>query len=301
MAEALWDVPLSELTHRHFSQLWSAWARGEYATPSGKRRPNPPKASTIRTLRRVLSVALNEAIPDLIQHNPTVRAKPPKQPPASNVEHWDRDDVRRFLHVSDRTPLAAYWRLAATVGPRPGELRALRWADVNLDNGTVRFRGSLEDNRGALNETKTMHHREVRIAGPTLAALCRHRAQQQTVSTWVFCHGAGERIGRSYSGTFFREEFERLRVEAGCPPMRMYSLRHTAAGLMLRRGLAIAEVAAVLGHASPTTTLKYYSLYLPSRAKEAADIMADELPDSGVFGAVSEIGYSNGLGQAEGS
>jgi hypothetical protein len=43
----------------------------------------------------------------------------------------------------------------------------------------------------------------------------------------------------------------------------VHDLRHTAASVMLARGVTVAEVAAVLGHASPAVTAAVYSHLVP--------------------------------------
>jgi integrase len=50
-------------------------------------------------------------------------------------------------------------------------------------------------------------------------------------------------------------------------------LRHTAATLMLRDGLPVYEVSAVLGHSQTSTTLNVYSHVLPGANDRAAAAM----------------------------
>jgi integrase len=47
------------------------------------------------------------------------------------------------------------------------------------------------------------------------------------------------------------------------PDQRFHDLRHTAATLMLRDGLPVHEVSAVLGHFKPSTTLNVHLHVLP--------------------------------------
>ena len=54
---------------------------------------------------------------------------------------------------------------------------------------------------------------------------------------------------------------------------RFHDLRHTAATLMLRVGLPVHEVSAVLGHSLTSTTLNVYSHVLPGGNDRAAAAM----------------------------
>jgi integrase len=54
---------------------------------------------------------------------------------------------------------------------------------------------------------------------------------------------------------------------------RMHDLRHAAATLMLRDGLPVTEVSAVLGHAQTSTTLNVYAHALPDKNARVAAAM----------------------------
>ena len=57
------------------------------------------------------------------------------------------------------------------------------------------------------------------------------------------------------------------------PPIRFHDLRHTAATLLLSRGLNPKIVSEMLGHASIAITLDIYSHVVPHMQQQAADAM----------------------------
>ena len=63
-------------------------------------------------------------------------------------------------------------------------------------------------------------------------------------------------------GSAFRLTLERV----GLPAFRLCDLRHTYASLLLAAGAPITYVSSQLGHANPTTTLRYYAKWIPSQA-----------------------------------
>lgn len=71
-------------------------------------------------------------------------------------------------------------------------------------------------------------------------------------------------------------EWRALRVRAGVPAVRMHDLRHTAATLMLSRGVHPKIVSEMLGHSTVAITLDLYSHVTPTMQREAAAAM-DEL------------------------
>ena len=60
---------------------------------------------------------------------------------------------------------------------------------------------------------------------------------------------------------------------AGIRKLNFHALRHTAASLMLARNVPIAEVSAMLGHASPAVTLSIYGHFMESGDNFAATAM----------------------------
>jgi len=68
-----------------------------------------------------------------------------------------------------------------------------------------------------------------------------------------------------------------LRVRAAVPAVRMHDLRHTAATLMLSRGVHPKIVSEMLGHSTVAITLDLYSHVTPTMQREAASVMNDLL------------------------
>ena len=69
------------------------------------------------------------------------------------------------------------------------------------------------------------------------------------------------------------KEFKELLARAGLRDQRFHDMRHAAATLMLRDGLPLHEVSAVLGHSQTSTTLNVYAHVLPGANERAAAAM----------------------------
>lgn len=74
-----------------------------------------------------------------------------------------------------------------------------------------------------------------------------------------------------------RREFHPLLDQAGLPRMRFHDLRHTAATLLLSRGINPKVVSEMPGHSHVSVTLGIYSYVLPHMQQQAADVMDDAL------------------------
>ncbi len=80
-------------------------------------------------------------------------------------------------------------------------------------------------------------------------------------------------IGTTIDPDRLNKHYKALLGRAGLRDQRFHDLRHTAATLMLRDGLPVHEVSAVLGHAQTSTTLNVYSHVLPGGNDRAAAAM----------------------------
>ena len=72
---------------------------------------------------------------------------------------------------------------------------------------------------------------------------------------------------------FLRNSFAPLLKAAGLPPMRFHDLRHTAATLLLGRGVHPKIVSEMLGHSQIAITLDLYSHVTPTMQREATAAM----------------------------
>jgi integrase len=172
------------------------------------------------------------------------------------------------------------WRLPP--GPA-GELCALRWCDVDLDEGTVLIEHSIMDGAGGYVERSTKTHvaRRIAIGESIVRALADHRFRMSEVArafnlelaedAYVFSYEAGGRAPWRPDGVTHR--FTRLRDVAGLGQVRLHDLRHFAATRMLAGGVSAKTVAGRLGHANASMTLNVYSHFLQASDREAADVL----------------------------
>jgi integrase len=183
-------------------------------------------------------------------------------------------------------PLLAYFVLAVYTGCRPGELLALKWADVDWERARLRVRRNLTQVRGrrpTLAEPKTARGRRVLSLPPEpLAALRAHRARQAqdrlllredyADADLVFC----ARTGTPLLPSNVVRSFKRLLGCAGLrPTIRLYDLRHANATAMLAAGVHPKVASERLGHAGVTLFMDTYSHLLPELEAGAATALQD--------------------------
>jgi integrase len=82
-------------------------------------------------------------------------------------------------------------------------------------------------------------------------------------------------IGKPLYGNNVSIEFNELVERSGLPHIRFHDCRHTAASILLNRGIPPVIVAGMLGH-SISTLLSTYAHFIPDQQDEAARVM-DEI------------------------
>jgi integrase len=170
---------------------------------------------------------------------------------------------------------------------RQGELLALRWQDVDMENFVVSVRRTLSRSGGKVvfGEPKTKKsRRSIRLTPQAVEALRSHlerqlrdmeilrdRYQDQGL---VFTTDTGGPINPS---NLRQRSFASLLKRARLPHMRFHDLRHTCATLLLSRGVHAKFVQELLGHATIAVTLDTYSHTMPSMGDAIAKAMEDAL------------------------
>jgi integrase len=252
-------------------------------------------ARSIQQAHTVLRTALRQAVRDgIIQRNPTDAISPPR-PDGQEMQTLSQSEVQLLLTATADDRLHALWVVLVTTGLRSGEAVGLKWEDIDLEEGSLTVRRSIQRQVGiGLVEVppKTKRsNRRVHLADGTVRTLREHRGRQKaeyllTGRAWdshclVFCNQTG---GMLDTGNVW-ESFQRRLRSAGLRKVRVHDLRHTAASYLLSQGVNIKVVQEMLGHSTVSTTLDIYGHTLPGMHKAAAgrmDAMFPPYDDDGV-------------------
>jgi integrase len=243
--------------------------------------------STVHKMHDILRRGLMQAVKwHLVPRNVAEAAKPPRPAP-KEMQALSADEARRLLEAAAEDRLEALYVLAIHTGMRQGELLALRWQDVDLENAVASVRRTLTRSGGKVvfGEPKTKKsRRSIRLTPQAVEALRAHlkrqlrdieilgdRYQDQGL---VFTTDTGAPINPS---NLRQRGFAPLLKRAGLPHMRFHDLRHTCATLLLSRGVHPKFVQELLGHATIAITLATYSHVMPSMGDATAKAMADAL------------------------
>ena len=239
--------------------------------------------ASVAHLHAVLHRALKQAARwGMLPRNVADLVSPPRAE-RHEMSTLSQEQARALLAAAAGDRLEAIYVLALATGMRLGELGALRWSDVDLAAGAVQVRGSLQRTPEGLRilEPKTnQSRRRVLLSEVAVEALRRHRARQleerlKVGPAWednglVFANQIGRPIG---GDMVLKRSFRPLLRKANLPVIRFHDLRHTAATLLLERGIHPKIVSEMLGHSRIAITLDLYSHVTPTMQRQAAEAM----------------------------
>lgn len=262
----LGDVAVQDVTRRHLDDLIVQLRAGTLMRPNGKPR-KPWSARSCNYMVGAFSQVLGQLVAEgrLTRNVAALVDRVPGK--ARTFETFTVEQVQKVLLgiAADRNRHA--WHLALA-GLRRGEIAGLRWADVDLGKRTVRIEKTRVDVGGRAldqDEPKTASAGRLlplpdALLAELVAAKARQTAERLALGEayadmgYVVCNEAGEPYHPSTMSTMWQSAIKNLDV----PQIRLHDARHTCATLMHLQGVPIALVAAWLGHADISFTMRTY-------------------------------------------
>lgn len=233
-------------------------------------------ASMIRNTIDPLRVMFRRAIrADLITRTPCEYLDVPAGRKAPRRAALKAEGVAQLLDALPDTD-RALWATAFYAGLRRGELRALRWGDVDLDGSVIHVRRSWDDVEGEQAPKSFAGIRDVLVLPQLAQELARHGLDTgRTGDALVFGRTDSEPFARQTASRTARETWKAAKLEG----VTLHHARHCAASFMVAAGLDVKSVQTYLGHSDSRITLDLYAHAIPDRHKRDAEQVAAFLRD----------------------
>ena len=259
----LGDTQLSELTSEMVGEFLEERRR------FGNHRPGSSGLGeeTMRHIHRLLQQCLDQAIRDgLLTENPAkaFRYRKSTTVKANIMTPLEMED---YLDAAERLGYLPMFMLALTTGLRQGELIALKWSDLDIENWTL----TIAENRAVVRRELVEYGSQTRTIAltPEVIDLLIREHDKHPSSPLMFMYPATQ---RPFSPQMVRRMHNEIIKEAGLDHIRFTDLRHTCAVLSLRNGMETKELARMLGHYRPSITRQNYEPYLPHKVQKDEDI-----------------------------
>lgn len=247
-----------------------------------------PSGRTIQYVHAILRSALQHAVrEDELDRNVArnVQVGSGNRP---EIEPLSLQEARTLMRVASADRLHALWVLALMLGLRRGELLGLRWVDIDLEEGVLTVRQTLNRAQGQLyfDVPKTPRsRRRLPLPDRCLTALREHadRQDRQRQATGEHWH-ASELVFTTAVGTpieprNLNRTFNALLARAGVRRVRLHDLRHTTATLLRTEGVDLRLVMSILGHSALAVTSDTYTHVDLSAQREALGQLGRSMGD----------------------
>ena len=255
-----------------------------------KKMINGMSKSSVSNFYAVLSGAFKYAVYPLgyIKENPMTYVSMPKY---NNERPKENDDLKiitleQFNKIIERFPEGSNFyiplQIAFNTGLRGGEVCALQWDNIDLENKTLTVEHTLiYKGKGIceLGSPKTKSsYRTISIGNTLVNILKKHRIWQKKNkleygeyykdSNYVCTKENGEQITTNSLKYLSRVVNYELKID-----FNFHSLRHTHATMLLENGANPKDIQKRLGHSKISTTLDTYSHVTKKMENETVDIL----------------------------
>ncbi|MEM9463540.1 MAG: tyrosine-type recombinase/integrase [Myxococcota bacterium] len=232
-----------------------------------KTRSRATVANIMGTLKRMLTVAKRWGVIDTLPAIQTNKGKPDQ---IECDQFFSFEETDRLLDAAS-TEHYALMLVAIRTGLRTGELRGLRWSDLDLDGGWLHVRRQI-DERDRLGPPKNGKPRLVELSWDAVAVLRDHPKR----GTLVFPDPDGEPFAVNALERAVKAACKRagLLTEGGTPKrLGGHALRHTWASHAMMHGIPTRVVMSYGGWGS-LAMLERYSHLAPQDAQGQMDKLA---------------------------
>ena len=222
---ALGDMKLSELSTVNCQQfLVGLFSDGRQR--GREKHGNGFAYYSVKGIERTLSSCLQKAVDeDLIPKNPISKVKLPNctKPEMKTLK---KEELTAFLEETKRSGCYEFYYLELTTGMRLGEICALEWTDLSLENKTITVNKAVQKIKGEIkiNTPKTKSSiRTIRLCDECIRLLSELKANQIPKSKYIFPSTVTGEIRDTSAVT---RRLHRIQDRAGVPRIRFHDLRH---------------------------------------------------------------------------
>lgn len=261
---------LRDLRGMHFTEYFIYLK--EQGRADGKGGLNKKAVSNIRG---VLSSAFKYAVEnDLIYDNVIERSRLPIFNDAVfEPTIYTAEQIKTLLSYAEETKSKAclFLYLEMFTGCRKGELLALTWDNVDLENSTIHIcqnrTGSKKEILEHLTTPKTKNGIRTMSLPPKVIDMLKAEKEQQAENrrllgeyykVYDYDYVIRQADGSIYNPNSINRIIRKMTDKIGLPPCRVHDYRHAVASLLFESGTPLADVTIQLGHGQTSTTERIY-------------------------------------------
>ena len=254
----LGDIKLNKLTGRQIQKMYNDLLDHGRERVSQKEK-NPGLSGTyVHGVHVMLHNCLNRAVKErLLVRNPADDVIVPKID-KKEMKILPPEQVKAYLKAASARGILPLFYLELTSGLRKGEIAALLWSDLDVENCTLSVTKQLVSSRdGELKITQPKTATSVRLISlpQETVELLKEEHSKHPLNIYMF---PSPRTGGMYHPDSIVKLHEKILNDAGIEHLRFHDLRHSFATYALQSGADVKTLSCMLGHYSAGFTLNTY-------------------------------------------
>ena len=263
------DTPIEKVTSLQLQKFYNS------LQTNGKVRQQPDgkqglSKKVVRGIHTLLRMALTQAVQEgIISSNPTDHCTVPRLE-RREMRVIPPEQITAYLQAAKNYNVLPMFYLELSTGLRRGELLALLWSDLDIENQTIRVNKQVMGRHGELivSTPKTAHSIRTIDISPQAIQLLQEEHALHPDNPYMFPSPV---TGTMYHPDTAGRIHKKLLKEAGIEDVRFHDLRHTFATVALQNGVDIKTLSNVLGHFSSGFTLDTYTHVTKKMKQDAAE------------------------------
>lgn len=215
----------------------------------------------LKSINNQLTAIFNFAIKYYnLTTSPALKAGSMGKKNADSMQFWTVEEFKTFIEFSDKSIATLAFKILFWTGIRRGELLALTFNDVDLENNLISINKTFTilEGKDIINSPKTPKSKRVISISQSLSDDIKKYINS------LYSYKSSDRIF-TLSLSYLSREITRVCKKSKVKPIRVHDLRHSHASLLIELGFSPLLISERLGHEKIQTTLDTYSHLYPNK------------------------------------
>lgn len=274
LEKRLGDRKLADIRGEHIQKLYNELIEENYAT------------STIKIVSTVVNGCFQQAFKNgLIERNPVELAELPRATgERKGRTAMTKEQQNLFMEYAKESYLYNFFAVMLRTGMRSGEIRGLKYTDIDKKNGVLHVQRTLKyiEGVGYLEDTPKTRtsKRDIPLTREVLGLLEDQKKywgfKIERLDRYLFCNENGDPLSRERVQGEIDRTIKRIREDGhDFPRITSHVFRHTFATRAIENGMQPQVLKTILGHSSLAMTMDLYSHVLPDTKAEEMEKIAN--------------------------